>query len=403
MRRKSHFKHWAASTSLVVLGMMGVLVSGSAQAFVGLCCGKCGGNMPMNIPGGGVPETHEFRFKLSPMSMRMEGLRDGTSSVDGDSLLGMPVMMGSPTGKFMAVPTSMDMRMLNLTAGYSFTDDLFGGVMMMWKQNSMDMKFNTAMQTMTGQGGFTMESSGLADTMLMGKYRLYTDDPLIPRQQYSLLFGLSLPTGSIDERNDEHPVAMRQNELLPYSMQLGSGTYDPTLGILYQASLSPWWWGVDASVTARMYDNDRDYRLGNKLRVDGYAMYQFHPQWLVQAQLNAKQQGKIRGVMDEYTRGDSGHATQGDASSPAMTPLWETSNYGGTQLFVTLGLQWQPAPLHIIDVNVSLPLYRDLNGPQLEEDYRVMFTWYVELVTKKSRRFGINGKVTPSSGSKLGF
>ena len=391
-RSKRQNKQWLMGISLAVLSVM----SGGVQAYVGLCCGKCGGNMPMNIPGGGVPETHEYRVKISPMVMSMDGLRDGTSSVDGDSLLGMPA-----AGKFMAVPTSMEMRMLNITAGYSFTDDLFGGVMMMWKQNSMDMKFNSAMQTMTGQEGFTMKSGGLADTMLMGKYRLYTDDPLIPSKQYSLLFALSLPTGSIDQRNDEHPLAMRQNELLPYGMQIGSGTYDPTIGLLYQASSSPWWWGVNASYTARLYDNDRDYRLGNEARLDGYAMYQFSPSWLVQGQLNAKHQGKISGEMDEYTSGASGHAMQGVASSPAMTPLWDTSNYGGTQLFTTLGLQWQPAPLHIVDFNVGLPLYRDLNGPQLEEDYRVMLTWFVEIVTEKSRRFGKKDKM--KGDSKLGF
>ena len=367
-----------------------------AQAYVGLCCGKCGGNMPMNIPGGGVPETYEYRVKFSPMTMHMEGLRDGTNTVDGDNLLGMPAM-----GKFMAVPTSMDMNMLNITAGYSFSDDLFGGVMLMFKQNSMDMSFNSMMQTLTGQEGFTMKSSGLADTMLMGKYRLYTDDPLIPRKQYSLLFGLSLPTGSIDETNDDHPVAMRQQELLPYSMQLGSGTVDPTIGILYQASFSPWWWGVNVRYTARLYDNDRDYRLGNELRLDGYAMYQFSPDWLVQVQLNARNQGRIRGAMDEYTSGASGHAVQGDPLSPAMTPLWDTDNYGGSQLFTTLGVQWRPAPLQIVDFNVGLPLYRNLNGPQLEEDFRVMLTWYVEIVTEKSRRFGKADKM--KDDNKLGF
>ncbi|MCK4587882.1 MAG: hypothetical protein KAU29_11085, partial [Gammaproteobacteria bacterium] len=63
--------------------------------------------------------------------------------------------------------------------------------------------------------------------------------------------------------------------------------------------------------------------------------------------------------------------------------------------------QWQPAPLHIVDFNVGLPLYRDLNGPQLEEDYRVMLTWFVEIVTEKSRRFGKKDKM--KGDSKLGF
>ncbi|NOZ09756.1 MAG: transporter [Gammaproteobacteria bacterium] len=383
-----------------VIGMIFVLGYTSAQAYVGLCCGKCGGNMPMNIPGGGIPETHEFRIKISPMFMRMDGLRDGTNRVAVGSLLGMPVMMGQPTGKFMAVPTDMDMNMFHLTGGYSFTDDFFAGVMFMWKQNSMGMKFNKAMQGVTGQEGFAMKSDGIGDTMLMGKYRLFTDDPLIPTRQASLLFGLNLPTGSINARNTNHPLVMRQQELLPYSMQLGSGTFDPTLGALYQASRSPWWWGVNAVYTARLYDNERNYRLGNEFRLDLYGMYQFRYNLVGQIQLNTQYQGKIRGEADESRTGASGRVTRGDPLSPFATPLWDGHHYGGTQTFVTVGFQWQPAPLHIVDFNLGIPLYRNLNGPQLEQDYRVMLTWYLEIPTKKSRRYGFDKK---TSKGKLGF
>jgi hypothetical protein len=363
----------------------------NAEAYVGLCCAKCGGNMPMNIPGGGVPETKEFRFKVSPMFMSMDGLADGGDSVSADSLLGMPVMMGQSTGKFMAVPTAMDMRMLNITAGYSFTDDLFGAVMLMYKDNSMDMKFNSMMAMPvamggTGQAGFTMESSGIADTMLMGKYRLFTDDPLVPTRQASLMFGLSLPTGSIDEKNSNHPMAMRQSEQLPYGMQLGSGTYDPTIGMLYQASKSPYWWGVNAMYTAHLYDNDRDYRLGNEFRLDLYGMYQFRYNLLAQVQLNGSDWGKIRGEMDESKTGVSGHVTKNDPNSPFMTPLWDPGNYGGRKVLATVGMQWQPAPLHIVDINVGVPIYQHLNGPQLKEKYRVMLTWYMEIPTEASIR-----------------
>lgn len=376
------------------------IVISNVNAYVGMCCAKCGGNMPMNIPGGGIPETNEYRVKISTMQMHMDGLRDGTNAVDGDSLLGMPVMMGSPTGKFMAVPTTMDMDMLNVTTGYSFSDKFFAGLMLMYKQNSMDMKFNSAMQSMTGQDGFTMESEGLADTMLMAKYRLFADDPLIPTNQASLMFGLSIPTGSIDERNTQHPLAARKKELLPYSMQLGSGTFDPSIGYLYQSSHSPYWWGVNTTYTARLYDNDRDYRLGNEARLDLYGMYQFKYNWLAQVQLNLHHQGSIRGEANESVSGASGHVTQNNAGSPYATPLWETSNYGGTQAFVTLGLQWQPAPLHIVDFSIGLPLYRDLNGPQLEQDYRIMLTWYIEIPTTKSIRYKFS---KGSDNSQLGF
>jgi len=351
----------------------------------------------MNIPGGGIPETYEFRFKISPMFMHMEDLRDGTSDIAASSILGVPA-----PGVYMAAPTEMDMRMLNLSAGYSFSDRFFAGAMLMYQDNEMDMLFNAGMQGMTGLPGYTMESSGLGDTMLMVKYRLFADDPLVPKHQASLFLGLSLPTGSIDEKNSTHPLAMRQTEQLPYGMQLGSGTFNPSIGLLYQASSSPWWWGVNGIYTARLYDNKRDYRLGDEFRLDGYAMYQFRHDLLAQVQLNAEYKGKIGGVMDTYASGASGHAVQGTAASPPMTPLWETADYGGKKLFATVGLQWQPAQLHIIDVNVGVPLYQDLNGPQLKSDYRIMLTWYIELPTKKSIRYGLNAP-RAGSDSTLGF
>ena len=382
------------SLSFAGICLSQILYTPPVAAFVGLCCTKCGGNMPMNIPGGGVPETHEFRFKISPMFMRMEDLRDGTNDVGTSSILGIPA-----PGVFMAAPTSMDMTMLNFTAGYSFTDDFFAGLMMMWKKNEMDMRFNSAMQTLTGQSGFTMRSEGMGDTMLMTKYRLFADDPLIPTRQGSLFLGLSLPTGSINEKNKSHPLPIRQQEQLPYGMQLGSGTFDPTIGFLYQGSSSPNWWGINAMYTPRLYENSRDYRLGDEFRLDLYDMYQFRYNLVSQVQLNISHQGKIRGEMDAAVSGASGHAAQGNAGSPYMTPLWDPDNYGGDKILATVGLQWQPASMHILDVNLGIPLYQDLNGPQLKEDYRLMFTWYMEIPTKASIRY--QGKT--SRESQLGF
>jgi len=370
-----------------ILTILMLFFSAPIHAYVGLCCGKCGGNMPMNIPGGGVPETHEFRFKLSPVLMHMDGLLDGSSKVNVNDILGMPVMMGMPTGQYMAAPVNMDMNMTNFMLGYSFTDDFFAGIMLMHMNSQMDMRFNSMMQMMTGQQGFTMKSSGLADSMVMTKYRLFTDDPLIPKKQVSFLFSLSMPTGSIDERNTRHPFAMRRNELLPYGMQLGSGTFDPTVGLLYQASRSPYWWGANLSYTARLYNNKRDYRLGNEAHLDLYGMYQLRHDLLAQLQLNMSHRGKIRGEMDEAVSGFSGRVVKNDPNSPYMTPLWDTSNTGHSKVMATLGFQWQPTTMQILDLSVGLPMYTKTTGIQLEEDYRIMLTWYVEMPTSNSRRY----------------
>ena len=386
---KQTLKPLFLTSALLLLTSLG----STANAYVGLCCAKCGGNMPMNILGGGIPETKEFRIKASTMFMNMDGLKDGQNDVDANSLLGNPA-----AGKNMAVQTNMDMQMYNLALGYSFTDKFFAGVMAMYQDNQMDMRFNNMMKTMTGKSGFTMESSGLADTMLMGKYQLFADDPKFPTRQSSLFFGLSLPTGSIDEKNTNHPLAMRKTEQLPYGMQLGSGTFDPSIGLLYQASQSPYWWGINGVFKARLYDNDRNYRLGNQFNLDVYGMYQFRHNLLAQLQINGEYKGTIKGEMDESVTGASGHAIKNNGNSPFMTPLWDTKNYGGTQVLLTAGIQWQPASLHILDLNVGVPVYQDLNGPQLKEKLRFMLTWYIEIPTKNSVRYN---KTTHDS--KLGF
>jgi len=287
------------------------------RIYLGLCCAKCGGNMPLNIPGGGIPETYEWRIKLQPMRMAMGTLASGTRSLAPEALLGMPVMGGRPTGRFMAVPTAMDMDMLNLALGYSFGPRLFGGLMLMAQDLRMDMRFNDTMRAATGRFGFTMQASGLADTMLMLKWLLHADDPLVPTRQASLLLGLSLPTGSVDERNRRHPVPARRGELLPYGMQLGSGTVDPTLGLLLQASRSPWWWGLNAMGTFRLYDNARLWRRGHEARLDLYLMRQVRHDTVLEPQLNARAQGRIRGEADEVVRGLSGRAVPG-----TLPPHW---------------------------------------------------------------------------------
>jgi len=381
---------WAVLLLLPLL----MLRPGAANAYVGLCCGKCGGNMPMNIPGGGIPETHEFRFKIQPMVMRMSGLQRAGNHVSTSSVLGAPA-----AGLYMAAPTSMDMNMLNIAAGYSFSDDFFAGLMGMYSDNSMDMQFNNAMQTTTGRSGYAMQSRGLLDTMLMAKYRVYADDPFFPSKQASLFVGLSVPTGSINERNSTHPLAMRRTELLPYNMQLGSGTWDPVIGALLQHSTSPWWWGLNARYTFRAGNNSRGYHLGNRSQLDAYLMYQPHYALLLYAQINADWLDRIRGEADEARSGASGRATKNVATSAYMTPLWDPANSGKKQLFTTLGMQWQPQPLHIVDIGLQLPLYQHMNGLQLKDKWRLMLTWYVEMPTSKS----VRSLSHPTEPSNLGF
>ncbi|MGP0567044.1 MULTISPECIES: transporter [unclassified Nitrospina] len=377
---------------MAVLLALFLLLPANAQAYIGLCCAHCGGNMPLNIFGGGIPEPKEFRFKISQMFMRMGPMRDGTRDLKTSELVGMPAM-----GKFPAVPESMNMWMTMFGGAYSFSDDFALMLMSSFRYNTMPMRFNAMLQASTGRSGFTMESSGLGDTKLIGKYRLYSDDHLAPTQQVSMLFGVSLPTGSIKKEFTENPAAGQNGTLLPFKMQMGSGTFDPIVGLTYQGSRDPFWYGANLVYTGRFYDNSQDYQQGDEVRLDLYSMYQFHPQSVVHLQLNGFYEGRYSD--EPRLAREQGHGHVGfNPNGPFTSPLFDPDNYGGTKLNVTAGIQYQPIPLHVLELTASAPVTQNLRGPQLAEDYRIMISYYIEIPTKDSRRY--KGMPAPK---ELGF
>ncbi|MCP4254757.1 MAG: hypothetical protein GY775_15405 [Candidatus Scalindua sp.] len=344
--------------------------------FLGLCCGKCGGNMPLNIPGAGTPEPHELRVKLNLSWGRMIGLRRGTSNRS----------TSDAHRQYMMAPRKMDMYMSSVSVGYAFSDRFFAGIMGMYVNKDMEM-------ITRGNGKrSSMYSQGAGDTMLMTKTLLYADDFLIPKSQVSLLLGVSIPTGSINQ--DE------KGAILPYSMQLGSGTFDPFFGILYEGSSTPLWWGANASYLARAYENYKSYNLGDEYRLDLYGMYQASYNLVGELQIKSKYVGHLEGQAREIEQGGDGHMKMmGVPTSAFMSNLYDPDNYGGSTVDLTAGIQWQPFHNHILNAQFSIPLYQNLHGTQLERDFTASITYYIEVPFGKSRR----SKKTNKGLEFLGF
>lgn len=356
-----------------------------AQAYIGLCCAHCGGNMPLNIFGGGIPEPKEFRFKFSQMIMEMGPLRDGTDEISNDDLI------GSANGtNFPALPTDMQMYMTMIGAAYSFSDDFAVMGMTSYIENTMRMNLNNG-------NDFTMTSGGVGDVTLLAKYRAYADDNLVPTNQVSVLFGLSLPSGSINKKFSNHTNDTFNGSLLPFKMQLGSGTVDPIIGLTYQGSRDPFWWGFNTQLEGHIYDNEQGYRRAQELRYDFYAMKQVHDKVVVHAQLNGWYEGKFSDEAYDVRVLGAGHNALSTANN-LISPLFDPDNYGGHKLHFGLGVQFQPLPLHVMELTASVPIHQDLNGPQLQDNWMVQFTYYAEVPTKKSRRY--KGFSPPKS---LGF
>jgi len=289
-------------------------------------------NAPIGVMGDHLMAKGEWMVSLSHMHMEMNGNRNGTDNLSPSDVITFTNPNGPP-GLLRVAPTEMSMDMTMLGAMYGVNNWLTVMAMATYIQKEMNhLTFNGGG---TQIGGFTTRSEGIGDTSLTALIGLYRDNI----HNLHLNAGLSLPTGSITETDDVlAPTGATPTLRLPYAMQIGSGTFDFLPGITYTGQKSRWGWGTQYRANIRLEDeNSEGYSLGDQHNLTAWGGYQFN-QWF---------QGNTR----------------------------LTANYGGRRVEASMGFNITPQAIQAIDVRgleiggeVTVPLYQDLNGPQLERD-----------------------------------
>lgn len=291
-----------------------------------------------------------WMFEYKFMRMSMDGLLDGTSSVDPASVTGTMMMPGA----YMMAPTEMTMDMHMLMAMYGLNDKISLMGMVNHVSNDMDMVSRFAVES-------TISSSGVGDTQLGVMYSV--------NKALMLSVNLSIPTGGIDEKDDMVMGGMMgtiSDAQLPYPMQLGSGTYDLIPSITYQINRGQWDWGGQGTYTYRTGENDNDYTLGNRLEVTGWAKRRVNGNAVLTGRLNWSKWGNVDGA-------DPG-------LNPMMTPTADTDAQGGSRLDALIGINGMFTGGHMLGLEVGVPVKQDLDGPQMETDLLVTFAYqYVML------------------------
>jgi len=273
------------------------------------------------------------------MYMDMNGNRNGSSSVSTNDVL----------NDFMVSPTKMSMEMHMLGLMYAPNDSFTLMTMVPIIKLSMDHATRMGRE-------FTTESSGLGDIGLTGLIPFYEDE------MHILHFnaGLTLPSGEIDERDDTPAMAQAQ---LPYPMQLGSGTVDLKPGITYNGYHGRTVWGAQGIGTIRLGRNDNEYSLGDRFESSIWVGYEFF-EWM---------SGSVRTAWSIW--GDIDGADP--LLNPMMVPTADPNRRGGRTVEMGVGLNFLIPSGSLeglrIAVEYLFPLYRDLNGPQLETDATWIF------------------------------
>ena len=313
-----------------------------------------------------------YRF----MHMDMDGMRSGTKSISsGDVFMADGGYTVSPENM------SMDMHMFGIM--YAPYDRLTLMLMANYLETEMDHSINPMAPAMlinaVGGDHFTTETSGWGDTKLSALYRFYRED----NKKAHVGLGLSLPTGSIDERDRTPrppnpsagmPMPTFNVNQLPAPMQLGSGTFDLLPSITFAQQFEDWSWGAQANGVIRLEDeNSNGYRLGHVFETIGWASYNL-ADWIgLNAGLSYKNTGRLKGTQDNV-------GLNGPMGLNSVTTAFD-DNYGGDRLDAILGFNLVgtkgPFKGHRLAADVRLPVWQDLNGYQLETDLVATLGWKV--------------------------
>ncbi len=324
------------------------------------------GHAPIGVMGDHMHKKGEWMLSYRYMRMDMDGNRIGTRDVTPEEIattvpnrfFGAP--MQPPTLR--VVPTRMTMDMHMFGAMYAPTNDLTLMAMVNYIRKEMDhVTFRGPAGTIR-RGEFTTATEGIGDTKIGGLYRLY-DDAV---HHFHLNLGVSIPTGSITERDTVlAPTGATPNLRLPYPMQLGSGTFDLLPGLTYTGKKGNFSWGAQYMADIRLEDeNDEGYALGDKHAATAWVGYRFSDWASGSFRVKAMTQDSISGI------------------DPNIVAPVQTANpefQGGERVDLLWGVNLL-APQgalkgHRLAVEFGLPVYQDLNGPQLETDWTLNVGW----------------------------
>ncbi|MCB1121184.1 MAG: transporter [Verrucomicrobiae bacterium] len=323
------------------------------------------GHAPIMVMGDHTHGQGEFMASYRFMYMDMDGMRSGTDGV-------------SPTDVFAAnytvSPTDMSMQMHMYGFMYAPSDAVTLMAMGSYQDKEMTHTiFPMAAPLLAlndGKSEFTTRAEGFGDLKLSALINLHKGE----NDRTHATLGVSVPTGSIGKQDIIPGPGGRIDRQLPAPMQLGSGTYDLLAGLTYRKQAETSSYGIQGNAVIRLEDeNSHGYQWGDQFQVLGWMSWLVSPDFSLSVSGYAKTEGKMSGAQDNVSL------------NPPFAPSRRTvttafgENYGGDQAGLRFGVNFLGAEAgasgHRFAAEIDIPLYRDLNGFQLETDWIATLGW----------------------------
>lgn len=318
----------------------------------------------------GRPErTWQFDYRYS--DVHFEGYRNGSEPLSVEDVLFRPGEARTTTN-FPVVPTKMGQRVHLVDVSHDVAPGWRISARVPWVQQR-----STHVSIVPGFDTFSLETSGFGDISL-----LVTRMSKAPADRTSsVAAGVTLPTGSIEKRG-QTPRGPGLT-IVPYSMQIGSGTTDLLAGLSHGGSnahlgrLGQASWVVSTQARLRMGSNGRGYRLGHQLTNELQVGVRPWARVWPLAGLTWSMTGRIVGE-------DPSMTIPGPFPYPA--PVTNPSLYGGTVVNARVGVEiplstqaGRSSARTSLTIQAARRAYAWLHGPQPPESWRFIAAWRLSL------------------------
>lgn len=202
---------------------------------------------------------------------------------------------------------------------------------------------NKKLEVNTPSGRRTREVSGLGDATFLARYTVFQQDR--PGQTFRVapFVGLETPTGEDKEQDSLGR--------LPQPLQLGSGSWDPLLGVVttWQTLERQ----IDAAFSYKLNTKANGFEFGDVARFDLSYQHRIWPR-----ELGSGVPAFVYGVLESNLIWQGHNEVDGH----------DDPDSGGTTLYLAPGIQWVTKRT-VLESAVQIPLIQDLNGNALENDF----------------------------------
>ncbi len=304
------------------------------------------GDAPIGVTANHGHKAGDVMFSYRGTVIGWQALQSGTDTLETADVL--KDYMLAP--KYMITSTQM------YSAIYVPHDHITLMAIMNYREHIMQMEGSYQQE-----GGHQKQSVGIynLDSEGFGDIKFDAQVSLLKKGHLTLIgnIGVSLPSGSIAKTGDD-------GRMLPYPMQLGSGSYEACPGITLFGTKEDWSYGSQLLSSLPLHQNARKYRHGNTFTVTA---------WSTQRVNNWFQFGGRLLFSHKATFSSDPELNQN------RSPIHQIDSQGNTQLDIAISTDFMiptltrgPLQRNRLAFELQIPVYQNLTGIQLMN--RLQFT-----------------------------